>query len=182
MSNQTKNLIVDKATSLMKSSLFFEAIELINSSIKIDKADFQLYFLLGTSYLQINNLDLAELNLAKSVKLNENFSGAAHNLGVVLNLKKKFFDAKIQFFNALKIKPDNLDTLIELGRTYQFLDDFSLAKKYYENALKIDPGNKKANGLLGKMNLNNGFHKQGLICLQRVQGFIRIYDESFEII
>lgn len=182
MSDQKKNLIVDKVTSLMKNSLFFEAIELINSSIKTDKADFKLYFLLGTSYLQINNLELAELNLTKSVKLNEKFSGAAHNLGVVLNLKKKFSDAKIQFLKALKIKPDNLDTLIELGRTYQFTSDFSLAKKYYEDALKIDPGNKKANGLLGKMNLNNGFHKQGLNCLQRAQGFIRIYDEKFEII
>ncbi len=182
MSNQNNNQTIDKATKLMKSSLFSEAIDFLNSATKIDKSDFKLYFLLGTAYLQVNNLDLAEDNLRISIKLNEKFSGAAHNLGVVFNLKKNFSDAKIQFLNALKLKPDNLDTLIELGRNCQLTSDFISAKKYYEDALTIDSGNKKANGLLGRMNLNNGFHKQGLFCLQRAQGFIRIYDENFEII
>ena len=182
MSNQNKNLIVEKVTGLMKNSLFSEAIDLLNSSIKEDLNNFKLYFLLGTAYLQINNLDLAEKNLKNSIRLNEKFSGAFHNLGVVLNLKKNFNEAKIQFLNALKIKPDNLDSLIELGRNYQLTNDFVSAKKYYEDALKIDSGNKKVNGLLGKMSLNNGFHKEGLIYLQKAQGLIRIHDENFEII
>ena len=182
MLDQNNKLLVDKITNLMKSSLFSEAIEILNNSIKEDNSDFKLYFLLGTAYLQINNLVLAEENLKNSIKLNEKFIGSAHNLGVVLNLRKNFSDAKIQFLNVLKMNSNNLDTLIELGRSYQLSNDFELAKKYYEDALEIDPNNIKANGLLGRMNLNTGFHKDGLKHIKKAQGLIRFYDKNFEVV
>ena len=172
----------EKAILFLKNSSFSEAIELFEDIIKNDNSDSQTYYLLGTSYLQLRKLDLAELNLKNALKLNNNFISAIHNLGIAMSLKKNFLEAEKNFLKVLEFKPKNVDTLIELARNYELSNNLDYAKKYYEEVLKLDENNKQAKDLLGRMLINNGFHKLGLTYLRKSTGLVRFHEKSFEII
>lgn len=173
---------IEKGISYIKSSSFSEAIKLFEDIIKKNNSDFRSYYFLGTSYLQLRKLDLAELNLRSSIELNKNYISAIHNLGITLSLKNNFSEAKEQFLRVLDIEPKSLDTLIELARNYELSNNLNHAKKYYEEALKIDINNKIVNGLLGRMLIHTGFHKLGLNYLKKSTGLIRFNENNFEII
>ena len=91
MSFDNNELILKKkeSYSLFKKFSFQEAIELLNIVIFEDKEDFMSFFLLGTSYLHMKNLDLSEKNLKISIRLNKKHWDSMHNLGVVYQLKNK---------------------------------------------------------------------------------------------
>lgn len=173
---------IEEGISLLKNSSFFEAIKIFENIIKKDNTNFQSYYLLGTSYLQLKKLDLAELNLRNSLKLNKNLTPAMHNLGITLSIKKQYLNAEEQFLKVLKFEPKNLDTLTELGRNCELSNNLIEAKKYYNEVLSLDPGNKKVNGLFGRMLINSGYHKLGLNYLKKSTGLIRFNETDFEII
>ena len=179
MSNKKE---IEKGISFLKNSSFTEAIKLFEDVIKKDNTDFQSYYLLGSSYLQLRKLDLAEFNLRNSLKLNKNFTSAMHNLGITLSIKKDYLKAEEQFLKVLEFEPKNLDTLTELGRNYEISRNLLNAKKYYEMVLNLDPKNKIVNGLLGRMLINTGYHKLGLNYLKKSTGLVRFNEKNFEII
>ena len=180
--NKITDEIIQKVNFSIKNSSFVEAESLLNNAIKEGNFDYRAYFLLGTLYIKFNKLDLAEINLRKSLELNENFFNSFHNLAVVLNLKKKFSEAQLFFEKALELEPCNLESLIELGRNYELMNKFSEAKEKYQKVLKLNPNNKTANGLIGRMLINLGFHRDGLKHIRKSQGLIRFNQTSFEII
>lgn len=173
---------IEKGILLLKKFSFLEAVNIFENIIKNDNTNFYSYYLLGTSYLQLNKLDLAELNLKQSLKLNKNLTPAMHNLGIILCLKKDYLKAEEQFLKVLKFEPKNLNTLTELGRNYELSRKYNDAKKYYENVLYLDPKNKKVNGLFGRMLINSGYHKLGLHYLKKSTGIVRFNEKNFEIL
>ena len=175
-------IIIKKGISLLKNSSFSEAIRLFEGIIKKDKTDFRLYYLLGSSYLGLKKLNLAESNLRNSLKLNKNFTSAIYNLGITLSIKKNYSEAKEQFLKVLVLEPKNLETMIELGRNYELSNNLNDAKKYYQEVLNLDTNNKIVNGLFGRMLINTGFHKLGLNYLKKSTGLIRFNEKNFEII
>ncbi len=174
--------VVEKVKKLLNDSNFSDALNLLKQNIESGNTDFRLYYLTGTLYLKLNNLDLAETNLKNSIKLNNKFSNSLHNLGIALSLKKNYAEAQLNFEYALNLDPENLETLTELGRNYELNNDFTSAKKYYQIVLKLDNNNKRAESLLGRMLINSGFHKEGLAYLRKSQGFIRFNEKNFEIL
>ena len=58
-----KNLDLEKSIELINNSFFSEAINLLKNLIKQNNSDFRAYYLLGSSYLKLKKLDLAEINL-----------------------------------------------------------------------------------------------------------------------
>ena len=181
MLNQNNDKI-EQAILLIRKTNFAEATNLLKDIINNDRSDFRAYYLLGTLYLQLNNLDLAESNLRNALKLNSKMNEAMHNLGIILSLKKNFIEAKDFFLKAIEIRPENLQSLIELGRTYDLLNKFDEAKKTFEKILRIDSENKVASSLLGSMLLKKGLHSEGLEYLKKSSGLIRFDDKNFKII
>ena len=173
---------INEAILLINNSSFSKAVKLLEEIIIKDNSDFRLLYLLGTAYLKLGKLDLAELNLTNCLKFNENLTSALHNLGITLSLKKNFSEAKKKFLKVLELEPKNLDTMIELARNYELSKNLNEAKKHYEEILKIDAKNKTVNNLLGRMLINMGFHKLGLNYLRKSIGLIRFKEQNFEII
>lgn len=175
-----KNL--EKVILLINQASFSDAIILIETILRDDDKNFKLYYLLGICHFKLENLDLAELNLKKSINLKKNFVDALHNLGIVYNLKKKFNDAQNCFLKSLEIEPKNVESLIELGRNYEMTNNFNDAKKYYFEALRLENNNKTANGLLGRMLISIGFQKEGMNFLKKSTGIVRFNERKFEIL
>ena len=182
MSKLENNKIIEKAIILIQNSKFLDAINILEKNIKENKLDFKSFYLLGTLYLQTKKLDLAESNLRIAISLNEDLFEALHNLGIVLSQKKNFSDARDIFLKVLIKKPNNIQTLIELGRNYELSNELKEARMYYKKVLELDKSNKIANNLIGNMLLNEGLHKEALNYLKKSTGLIRFNEENFEII
>ena len=141
-----------------------------------------MFFLLGTTHLHMRNLNLSEKNLKISIKLNSQYYDSIHNLGVVYQLKENFKEAINLFIKAIELKPKSLGSLTQLAEVYEKIKLFDKAKHYYENILKIDAENFKANKSMARISIKFGYHKQGLQFLQKSEGLIRFNDKNFEII
>ena len=176
------NLKKKEAYSLFKKFSFLEAIELLNIIIVEDTKDFMSFFLLGTSYLHIKNLDLSEKNLKISIQLNNEHWDSMHNLGVVYQLKNNLIEAINSYIKAIKLRPNSLHSLSQLAELYEKNRSFDKAKQNYETILKIDYKNLKANRGMARISIKFGNHKQGMQFLQKSEGLLRFNDKNFEIL
>ena len=171
-----------EAYHLFKKFSFKEAIELLKIVIIEDTKDFMSFFLLGTSYLHMKNLDLSEKNLKISIKLNNEHWDSMHNLGVVYQLKNDLTEAINLYIKALKLKPNSLHSLSQLAEVYEKSRFFDKAKQNYENILKIDPKNFKANKGMARICIKFGNHKMGMQFLQKSEGLLRFSEKNSEIL
>ena len=183
--NKTKsNLIFKKkeAYALFKKFNFTKTIELLENIIAQDKdKDYVCFFLLGTSYLHKNNLDLAEKNLKISLELNNKFYDSNHNFGIIAQLKKDYDVAIKYFLKALELNPKNLGTLNQLAECYERNKSFEKAKKYYLQVLGVDTNNKIACKGIGRIYLKFGYHKLALEHIQKSSGLIRFNEKEISI-
>ena len=83
----------------------------------------------------------------------DNFA-ALVNLGNVLRLGLRFEEAKDCFLRANAINPENSDALLNLARTYYFLDMPAEAEPVYRKAIRLAPNDPSLHSNLGVV-LNN---------------------------
>ena len=62
-----------------------------------------LFYLLGTTFLQIKKYDQAIFNLEKSININSNYPDSYNNLGVSLAETKKYSEALEKYNKAIVI-------------------------------------------------------------------------------
>jgi len=104
---------------------------------------------LGLAYMGKKKLDLAVKHFKKAVEIKPDYAPAMNNLGTAY-LAKKEWDTAIAYFkevskNLLYATPHF--PLSNLGWAYYNKKDYTLAEKFYLDALKIEP--KFINALLG---------------------------------
>ena len=171
-----------EAYYFFKKFSFQETIELLKIVTIEDTKDFMSFFLLGTSYLHIKNLDLSEKNLKISIQLNNKYWDSIHNLGVVYQLKNNLTEAINSYIKALKLKPNSLHSLSQLAEVYEKSKFFDKAKQNYENILIIDSENFKANKGMARIYIKFGNHKLGTQFLQKSEGLLRFNEKNLEIL
>ena len=184
MGFNNNELILKKkeAYSFFKKFSFQEAIELLNIIVFEDKEDFMSFFLLGTSYLHMKNLDLSEKNLKISIRLNKKHWDSMHNLGVVYQLKNNLSEAINLYTEAVKLRPNSLHSLNQLAEVYEKSSFFDKAKQNYENILKLDSENFEANKGMARIYIKFGNHKLGTQFLQKSEGLLRFNENNSEIL
>ena len=181
---EKKQLILKKkqAYFFFKEFSFSKTIDLLKPIVSIDKYDPMCFFLLGTAYLHLRELDLSEKNLKISMNLNDEHYDSIHNLGIVYQLKKNFDEAIDLFTKAIKLKPKSIGSLTHLAEVHEQVKSFDKAKHYYEVILNIDNKNFKANKGMARLCIKFGYHKLGLQFLQKSEGIIRFNEKNFELI
>ncbi len=80
-----------------------------------------------------------------------------YNRGLIKGKVKKDFKGAIDDFNkALMIDPNNVRILINIALAYGFNGDLKDARKSLKKAVKIDPTNEKARGMLSQLEQEMG--------------------------
>jgi tetratricopeptide (TPR) repeat protein len=90
------------------------------------------------SAMKSGDIESAHTLLINLINQQPNLSNAHVNLGIIFITKKSFNEAENSFNLALKIDPNNIYALNQLGYIYRINGDFPKAKASYEKAIDIN--------------------------------------------
>ena len=170
--------LLNESLSLLKSNKYNEALQTLK---KIEIEDSRVFFLLGTIYSVMKNINLGEEFLIKASKLDNKNSSIFNNLANLMVVKGDLESAKTNYLTAIEID-QNIDSMSEIANIYINENNLDDAKRYLNMALEKDPEHKKSNFRLGNLYLKLNEHKKGLNHIKKATGFIRFNNSGFEII
>jgi len=108
--------------------------------LAIELDEYPEYLLvLGSIYLNENNLDEAEKLLKKSVQLDPNNSTVHDNLGILFSKRGEYNKAIRKFNRALELNPNSAEANYNLGKVYEKLGKFGHSEKYFQKAVELNP-------------------------------------------
>jgi tetratricopeptide (TPR) repeat protein len=105
----------------------------------------------AATYMEHGHFEEAEKLYIKAVQTNPGEIETFNRLGIALRRQGKFKEAERYYILALKNHPDNAAICFNLGVLYFNQKDRSNALKYLKKALQIDPGLKKAEEMIRRM-------------------------------
>lgn len=149
MNNFKENFSVAK--NLHKSGRLDEAIFTYKKLLKIDSSNDQVYYLLGTAFLQKKNYFETINYLNKAISLKKDIPTYYNNIGIALSHLNQNLDALKNYEKALKLKPDLIDAIINSGITYKKLFKFEESIKHFNKALKLNPKNHLLHNNIGNL-------------------------------
>lgn len=124
---------------------YSEAVELLNTAIKLFPEEYSINFLLGISLAQCNNHKDAKSFLLKSVELNPNDINTLSAYSYTLSSLKESDSAIVYLNKALQIEPTDVNLLGTLGLIYNGMKKFIECDSVYQKALSIEPTNALVN-------------------------------------
>ena len=169
---------LNESLSLLRGKKYKEALEILK---KIEIEDSRVFFLLGTIYSVMKNINLGEEYLIKASKLDNKNSAIFNNLANLMVIKGDLNSAKKNYLTAIEIDK-NVDSMSEIANIYLNENDIDNAQKYLNMALSEDSKHKKSNFRLGNLYLKLNEHKKGLKHIRQATGLIRFNETGFEII
>ena len=117
----------------------------LKPAIRIEfPTDAKLNQRLGWLALNENDLDTAESYFRKSIMHDPESANTFRLLGSVLLKQGRYKEAERELLQSLKLNPDSVWGLIQLGEVYMFLDKIDAAIDAYEKAILLDPTNSRA--------------------------------------
>ena len=95
--------------SALDSQYFPQALNSMATATRLAPTDAISYYLLGTFYESIKEIDKALLNYQKALELKPNYDHASFSIGKIYFNQKKYDQAKPMFDKTLSIAPTNLE-------------------------------------------------------------------------
>lgn len=120
-------------------SQFQEAMNAIQTCIKINPDLLQAYNLRGNLFIQLNNFQAAWDDFNKVITLDNNNDEAYANIGNIFFMMKNFDKADEYYQRALQNNPKNADALNGRGAVFLQRKDYKMALDYFKKALNDDP-------------------------------------------
>ena len=143
--------IFNKAKQLHQAGNIEQAQKLYQKLLDKNKNNFQLFFLLGTSFLQTKNYLEAIKNLDYAITLNPNHADTYNNKGIALAEIKKYSDAIINYEKALKINKNLFNAYINKGVALKNLKKYEKAIETLNLSIKLNPKNPEIYNNLGNV-------------------------------
>jgi tetratricopeptide (TPR) repeat protein len=109
----------------------------------------RVLLLVGQIHLRAGRLDQAEQALDKALQANGGFAEAQAELGGVSEARGDWPRALAQYKEALALKPDLLDTLLNAAEAANHLGDTRQSEEFLRRALKVNPDSADAANRLG---------------------------------
>ena len=135
--------------------------------VKKNKNNDKLFFLLGTTYLQLKKYDSALKYLLISSQLNPNFPDTFNNIGVALAETGKFLEALKNYDQAIVLKINYTDAYLNKAIALNNLYECDKALKCIDKVFKLDFKNVKAFNTLGNIYQNKGENKNAFLAYKK---------------
>jgi predicted Zn-dependent protease len=131
--NAVKNRLIAQTNDPRNAKKHFEAL------IKKNYNNAWAHHGLAMIYQKEQNLDAAVKEFKLALEMEPANSGFLTDLGYTLFLKKDFQSALEVLSRALVLKPQSVQTLYHLARTYEELEVLDRARDLYERVVLLDP-------------------------------------------
>jgi len=128
-------LLYKKAQDLISAQTYLE------SAVKLDPKNPEVYNLMGDLYSELNNGTLAATNYNKALDLDKNQVKAYLHKGQLYKRATNYDGAIIEFENALKIDPNFAPAYRELGEVSFKKRQVTEAKNFYKKYLELSKNN-----------------------------------------
>lgn len=146
--------LFEKAKKLHLSGKLIEAQRIYLELIKNFKGNDKLFFLLGTSFLQLKKYNRAIQYLDISNELNPRFSDCYNNTGIALAETGRYSEALEKYNEAIKLKKNYTDAYLNKSIALNNLFNFNDALKCVKIAIQLRPNDPKAYNTLGNIYRN----------------------------
>ena len=171
--------IFNNAKQLHQSGKIEEAQKLYLKIIDSNQNNFQLFFLLGTSFLQIKEYSKAINYLDKAINLNSNFADAFNNRGIALAEIKKYSDAIKNYDQTIKLNEKNFSAYLNKGIALKNLKQYKKAIECYDLGIKLNPKNSEIYNNLGNVFKEQLIYDKAVICYNKAIKLNQNYAKAY---
>ncbi len=133
----------------IREGKFQEVEDLLRSYLKAHPGSARAYYDLGYVLFRTHQISASVQALAKSLQLDISNPEAHKVLGLDFTIIGKYDEAQIELEQAARLKPHSAEIHYFLGRIHYTRNAFPLAKKEFEEAIRLDPSYMKAYDNLG---------------------------------
>ena len=138
-----------------------------------------LLFLLGTTYVQLNNYQKAKEFLNMSIKINNNIPESYNGRGIIYAEEGDYLNAIKDYDKALSLRKDFFDAYLNKAVALKDISEFNEAIKYFEICIKLRPNESKIFNNLGnlykELKKYNAAHKSYTQAIKLDQNFAEAY-------
>jgi tetratricopeptide (TPR) repeat protein len=122
-------------------------------ALRDDPSSAEAAYGLGSAYLNLQRTAEARENFERAIKLSASYpdtlANAWNNLGLLDTQEGHAGEAVRCFQEAVRLSPDHLIALNNLGNAYRLLKNWDEARRAFEHALEVNPADAEANYGLG---------------------------------
>ena len=176
---QDKTKIFNTAFNLQMAGKAKEALKLYLKLIKGNTHNDKLLFLIGTSYLQINEYDRAIHYLDNSIKINPKFQDSYNNRGIALTKKNKYKDSIKDYDIAINLKKDFFDAHLNKGISLNKIKQPIKAIECFNLCIKLKPNESKIYYNLGNVYRNLKNYEQAVKSYSKAIKLNENYAEAY---
>jgi tetratricopeptide (TPR) repeat protein len=126
-------------------------------------------FATAAAFLQQGDLDRAKSEVTAQLKSNPSSVEGYNLLGIICGEQKDYPGALGALQHALKLDPRSGQSRVNLANIYVATGHPDLAKKEFEQVLRVSPSNRDANYNLGLLLLSSGSPAEAIVHFQRVR-------------
>ena len=137
-----------EAEVMQKLNQWDASITSLNEAIEIEAESGRLYNLRGYAFLNKDELEKAKEDFDRAIAL-DNLPSAHRNLVLYKLMTGKGNEAITYLLDRIRTEPRDVENWILMGDLMKKGGHDEKAKTYYEQALKMDPGNEYVKELLG---------------------------------
>ncbi|MEI8205149.1 MAG: tetratricopeptide repeat protein [Bacteroidota bacterium] len=152
-----KNAYVKLAELCLYYKDYDETLKNIDKALEIDRINPKAYFIRGFAHKENGDTTRAIKNFMEATSQDPNYYDAYLELGLIhaYQHKKQAVD---YYQNALKVRPNSVEALYDLGMYYQENNDYDKAIVEYTTILQFEPKNRLAHFNIGFIYLEHTYN------------------------
>jgi Flp pilus assembly protein TadD len=151
---------------LRKNQRTHSAVEFYQRALDQDSTKFTYYARLGGTYFLLGQHDRALEVFQRAAQRFPKMAEAHHFVGVAARAQADYGLAEAEFRKSLVLRPDNVDTLAQLGFIVGERDRFEEAEKILRRAIAINDKHFYANYDLGRVLVKSKRYEESLTVLR----------------
>ena len=125
------------------------------------------HYLFGVALMQAGDMPAAVEALQEAERLEPAHTLTSIALGIALNNRKMFGEARPFLLGALEREPENVEAVAALAETEEGLGELDAAETHAAHALRVAPAHPTANLVVGMVLMKRGRYSDARLALER---------------
>ena len=159
--NKNSNILYEIAFAKLFLNQANDALEEISKAINFEPENNKFKLLKSKILFKLDKKEESK-EILESLEINSSDSDILNFIGLVKQDNCEFDSALECFLEAIKISPNNDEYLYNCGSTYFKKGDTSLAKKYYNLAISLNPDNQNYHFALANLYYSEKNYKRAM--------------------